>query len=128
MTKELEYLVEIVKEAIVDAKNNALNNNIKNCDFYCDDAKEFIKNVDFTFDVVFVDPPRKGCDQSFLKSLITHKPKKIVYISCNPETQVENIKFLCDNGYEFNDVYPFDMFPQTSHVETIVALSLKKSC
>lgn len=119
--------VEIVKEAIIDAKNNALNNNIKNCDFYCDDAKEFIKNVDFTFDVVFVDPPRKGCDQSFLKSLIAHKPKKIVYISCNPETQVENVKFLCDNGYEFSDVYPFDMFPQTSHVETIVALSLKNS-
>ena len=75
--------------------------------------------------VVFVDPPRKGCSEQFLNSLVHFKPKKIVYISCNPETQVRDIKYLMDKGYTFHEVHPFDMFPQTFHVETIVALSLK---
>lgn len=117
--------VEIVEEAIIDAKNNAKNNQIMNCQFYCADAKDFIRKTKIPFDVIFVDPPRKGCELSFLQSIVKNKPKKVVYISCNPETQVENVKFLCENGYECSNVYPFDMFPQSYHVEVIIKLDLK---
>ena len=118
--------VEIVKDAIKDAIKNAQSNHIENCQFYCDDASKFIQQVDTKFDVVFVDPPRKGCDEPFLKALAQQKPKKIVYISCNPITQAKNLAYLCKHGYTFKEVYPFDMFPQTSHVETICALILKQ--
>ena len=102
--------------------NNAKYNHIHNCHFYCDDASEFIQNVKVKFDVVFVDPPRKGCDLKFLQALVKQMPKKIVYISCNPETQAKNVAFLCKYGYDFKEIYPFDMFPQTYHVETVVLL------
>ncbi len=114
--------VEIIKDAIKDAMNNAKYNHIHNCHFYCDDASEFIQNVKVKFDVVFVDPPRKGCDLKFLQALVKQMPKKIVYISCNPETQAKNVAFLCKYGYDFKEIYPFDMFPQTYHVETVVLL------
>ena len=115
--------VEIVKEAIKDAINNAKFNHIQNCFFYCEDASQFIVQNDNHFDVVFVDPPRKGCDFVFLDALIQKKVKKIVYISCNPTTQARDVAYLCKNGYTFNEVYPFDMFPQTYHVETIILLN-----
>lgn len=117
--------VEIVKEAIKDAINNAKFNHIQNCFFYCEDASQFIVQDNNHFDVVFVDPPRKGCDFVFLDALIQKKVKKIVYISCNPTTQARDVAYLCKNGYTFNEIYPFDMFPQTYHVETIVLLNLK---
>jgi len=120
------YGVEIVKEAIIDAKNNAKENNIENCKFYCADAKDFIRKLHSNLDAVFVDPPRKGCDIPFLASLVKHKPKKIVYISCNPETQARDVQYLVENGYKFNEVYPFDMFPQSFHVESIVCLIKKE--
>ncbi len=124
---KLVYGVEIINDAIKDARINAKNNNINNAYFYCADAKDFMRKYDGeAMSVVFVDPPRKGCSEQFLNSLAHFKPKKIVYISCNPETQVRDIKYLMDKGYTFNEVHPFDMFPQTFHVETIVALSLKK--
>ena len=104
---------------------NAKNNNITNCLFYCDDAQDFMKKFNEPIDVVFIDPPRKGCSEQFLNSLVHLKPKKIVYISCNPETQVRDLSYLVDKGYTFNEVYPFDMFPQTFHIETIVLLTLK---
>lgn len=120
------YGVEIVNDAIKDAIMNAKNNNITNCRFYCADAQDFMRKYqDEPMDCVFIDPPRKGCSEQFLQSLVKFKPKKIVYISCNPETQVRDVKFLLSKGYEFNDVYPFDMFPQTFHVETIVLLEKK---
>lgn len=123
---KLVYGVEIINDAIKDARINAKNNNINNAYFYCADAKDFMRKYDGeAMSVVFVDPPRKGCSEQFLNSLVHFKPKKIVYISCNPETQVRDIKYLMDKGYIFNEVHPFDMFPQTFHVETIVALSLK---
>ena len=120
------YGVEIVADAIKDAKMNAKNNNISNCKFYCADAQDFMRRYDGEkMDTVFVDPPRKGCSEQFLQALVKFKPKKIVYISCNPETQVRDAKFLVSKGYEFNDVYPFDMFPQTFHTETIVCFTRK---
>lgn len=124
---KLVYGVEIINDAIKDARINAKNNNINNAYFYCADAKDFMRKYDGeAMSVVFIDPPRKGCSEQFLNSLVHFKPKKIVYISCNPETQVRDIKYLMSKGYTFNEVHPFDMFPQTFHVETIVALSLKK--
>lgn len=124
---KLVYGVEIINDAIKDARINAKNNNINNAYFYCADAKDFMRKYDGeAMSVVFVDPPRKGCSEQFLNSLVHFKPKKIVYISCNPETQVRDIKYLMAKGYTFNEVHPFDMFPQTFHVETIVSLSLKK--
>lgn len=120
------YGVEIVEDAIKDAKMNAKNNNISNCRFYCADAQDFMKRYDGDkIDTVFIDPPRKGCSEQFLQSLVKFNPNKIVYISCNPETQVRDLKYLVSKGYTFNEVYPVDMFPQTFHVETIVLLCLK---
>ncbi len=119
------YGVEIVEDAIMDAIKNAKDNNITNCHFYCADAEDFIKEMKAKIDVVFVDPPRKGCSTSFLKSLVYNKPKKIVYISCNPETQANDVKYLVEHGYHFDSVYPFDMFPQSYHVESIVLLERK---
>ena len=121
------YGVEIVADAIKDAKMNAKNNNITNCKFYCADAQDFMKRYDGEkMDTVFVDPPRKGCSEQFLQALVRFKPNKIVYISCNPETQVRDVKYLVSKGYEFKEVYPVDMFPQTFHVETITLLCLKE--
>lgn len=119
--------VEIVEDAIKDAIKNAQENKIANAHFICADAQDFIRRLHQTLDVVFVDPPRKGCSLPFLKSLIEHKPKKIIYISCNPETQAKDVRYLTDNGYTFDRVYPFDLFPQTYHVETIVLLHTKTS-
>lgn len=121
------YGVEIVEDAIKDAKMNAKVNNILNCHFYCDDAQDFMKKYSGgKVDVVFIDPPRKGCSEQFIKALAKFKPKRIVYISCNPETQVRDVTLLSELGYEMHDVYPFDMFPQTYHVEIITSLCLEK--
>ena len=74
-------------------------------------------------DIVFMDPPRAGSDECFLSSLVTLAPKKIVYISCNPETQQRDLRFLTKRGYKVEKIQPVDMFPHTNHVETVVLLS-----
>jgi len=120
--------VEIVKEAIIDAKKNARLNKIENVDFICDDAsKAFARLLDEKHNIttVMVDPPRKGLDEKFIQTLLELKPKKIVYISCEPETLARDIALLSDH-YEIKKVQPVDMFPMTFHVETIVGLALKK--
>ena len=119
--------VELEKSSHIDAINNAKINNIKNIHFYNDDATRFIINLANKkehIDVVIMDPPRKGSDEGFLKAVLKLKPKKIIYISCNPNTQVVDLKYLV-NDYEITQVQPVDMFPQTHHVETIVCLSKK---
>ncbi len=122
------YGIEIVKEAIEDAKENARINNIKNADFYSGDVEkvlpELLKKQDVSCDVVFFDPPRKGLDVNTINNIINVCPKKIVYISCNPATLVRDLKRFEDK-YEIIEVQPVDMFPYTSHVETIVVLKLK---
>ncbi len=75
-------------------------------------------------DVVFMDPPRSGSDEAFLSSLVKLKPKRIVYVSCNPETQARDFKYLLKNGYKVKKIQPVDMFPQTHHVETVAELEL----
>lgn len=115
--------VEIVKEAINDAINNAKNNKIENARFFCEDAKKFMRNLNEKIDCLIVDPPRSGCEEDFIKSVINLKPKKIVYVSCNPVTQARDISNLV--GYKIEKVQPVDMFPFTNHVECIVCLTLK---
>lgn len=120
--------VEIVSDAIKDAKNNARLNNINNVNFVLDDASKFM--VDFAkinekIDVVFVDPPRKGCDDKFLNSLMKLSPNRIVYISCNPSTLARDLCVLKEK-YNITEIQPVDMFPHTFHIETIASLKLKK--
>lgn len=119
--------VEIVKEAVIDARNNAKNNGIDNAHFYEGDAGQFIleqyKNG-IHFDVVIMDPPRKGSDETFLSILLKTTPKRIVYVSCDPATLARDLKQLSQK-YEVISVIPVDMFPHTFHVETVVLLSRK---
>lgn len=119
------YGVEIVESAIDDAKNNARLNKIDNVEFKCDDAGKYmleLVNNNQHLDVVFVDPPRKGCSPEFLDHLVQAMPAKIIYISCDVATQARDIKYLQEFGYQADICQPVDMFPQTTHVESIVAL------
>ena len=121
--------VELNRDAVHDAISNAKRNGIKNVRFFCDDAGEFMlgmANDGERADIVFMDPPRAGSDECFLSSLVTLAPKKIVYISCNPETQQRDLRFLTKRGYKVEKIQPVDMFPHTNHVETVVLLSQLK--
>lgn len=117
--------VEINKDAHKDAKKNAIRNNINNVDFYCDDASKFIANYEGNFDVVIMDPPRKGSDDVFINAVIKSKAKKIIYISCCPETLARDL-FKFSKFYEIQKIIPVDMFPFTSHCETFTLLFLKR--
>lgn len=112
--------VEIVSDAIKDAKLNAKINNITNASYYCMDASEYMFKE--KFDCVFVDPPRKGLDDKFIQSLIKSSPKKIVYISCDVGTLARDLSILKEY-YNINSIDFIDMFPRTYHVETVVSLS-----
>lgn len=114
--------VEIVSDAIKDAKLNAKINNINNAKFYCMDASKYM--FDNKFDVVFVDPPRKGLDEDFINSLLERSPKKIIYISCNVSTLARDLKIL-SKKYSIKSIDFVDMFPRTIHVETVASLCLK---
>lgn len=119
--------VELVKDAVNDAIVNAKANNINNVRFICDDASRFMINCarqKQKIDVVIMDPPRKGSDKVFLDALLKLSPSKVVYISCNPHTQVEDLKMLLKD-YRIDKVQPVDMFPHTHHIESIVCLTKK---
>lgn len=119
--------IEIVKEAIVDAKKNAKLNKIENVEFICDDASKAFQRLlaeKHNISTVFVDPPRKGLDEQFVNTLLELKPKKIVYISCEPETLARDVTMLSE-AYNIESIQPVDMFPMTFHVETIVGLYRK---
>lgn len=119
--------VELEKSAHMDAIINAKLNNIKNVHFYCDDATRFINNLAIKkerIDVVIMDPPRKGSDSNFLKAVLKLKPRKVIYISCDPHTQINDLKYLI-NDYKIIYIQPVDMFPQTEHIENIVTLERK---
>ena len=121
--------VEIVKDAIKDAKSNANINKINNAHFVLADASDFRVDLAKTsekMDVVFVDPPRKGCDEKFLSSIMKLSPKKIVYISCNPSTLARDLGILKEK-YDIKEIQPVDMFPHTYHIETIALLHLKNN-
>ena len=121
--------VELNRDAVHDAISNAKRNGIKNVRFFCDDAGEFMLGMaqdGEKADIVFMDPPRAGSDECFLSSLVTLAPKKVVYISCNPETQQRDLRFLTKRGYKVGKIQPVDMFPHTNHIETVVLISHKK--
>lgn len=123
------YGVEVVKPAVENAKENAEMNEIRNAEFFAGEAEKVVPQMyekGVTADVVFVDPPRKGCDEKLLNTIIEMQAKKVVYISCNPATLARDLKVLTNSEYEIKEVQPVDMFPQTSHVEC-VALICRKS-
>ena len=118
--------VESNKDAVRDAITNAKLNKVKNIQFYNQDAGIFMKQLAAqkeSIDVVLMDPPRAGSDKNFLDAVITLKPKKVVYISCNPETLARDLEYLTKNGYKAKEAWPYDMFPFTGHVETCVLLT-----
>ena len=120
--------VELNADAVRDAKQNAKLNKADNARFYCADAGKFMTEAAKAgdkIDVVFMDPPRAGSDLPFLKSVAALAPERIVYISCNPETQARDLAFLCKNGYTVKKIQPVDMFPHTNHVECVVSLIKK---
>ena len=121
--------VEIVGQAIEDAKVNAQINHIENAQFYCGAAEEVIPDLyrqGVTADVVVVDPPRKGCDEKLLDTIVNMAPEKVVYVSCDSATLARDLKYLNEYGYVVRKVQPVDMFPMGVHVETVVLLSHKK--
>ncbi|MBE6720381.1 MAG: 23S rRNA (uracil(1939)-C(5))-methyltransferase RlmD [Ruminococcaceae bacterium] len=120
--------VELNPDAVRDAVKNAERNNVKNIRFECGDAGDYITEFSSAgekFDVVMMDPPRAGATVRFLKSLCKMKPKRIVYISCNPKTLARDLNFLTTHGYRTQKIQPFDMFPYTKHIETVVSLVKK---
>lgn len=120
------YGIEIVAPAIDDAKKNAQENNCNNAEFILGDAAEKLPQLlaeGVKPDVVVVDPPRAGCEQKVLKAIADVEPQRIVYVSCNPASLARDLAYLAERGYKAMAAQPVDMFPMTSHVETVVWLS-----
>ena len=122
------YGIETIPEAIEDAWQNAKENNLENAEFFVGDVEktlpEFIRERKINPDVVFVDPPRKGCDKTALDTLLQIEPKRIVYVSCNPATLARDLKIL-EEKYNIEKLSICDMFPFTHHIESIASLVLK---
>ena len=119
------YGIEIVEDAIKDAKINARLNNLNNVEFYVGKAEEVVPKMyseGKTANVVVVDPPRKGCDEKVLDTIVSMKPDRVVYVSCNPSTLARDLAYLDERGYKCIEVQPVDMFPHTMHVETVAKL------
>lgn len=118
--------VELNRDAVKDAIANAKRNSAENAKFYCADAGDFMQELALageTADVVFMDPPRAGSTRKFIDSLAAMRPKKVVYISCNPETLARDLALLTKKGYAVRRICPVDMFPHTNHIETVVFLT-----
>jgi 23S rRNA (uracil1939-C5)-methyltransferase len=113
---------DIIKDSIKNAQQNAKNNNIDNAKFIVGASEEVLPTIKESIDVLFIDPPRKGCDKKFLESIIKQGINRIVYISCNVSTLARDLNFLQANEYKIIETTPFDMFPQTSHIETVTLL------
>ena len=128
------YGVEIVPQAINDARNNARINGIENAEFFVGKAEEVLPEYYAQYekehgekayaDVIVVDPPRKGCDETLLDTMVEMRPEKIVYVSCDSATLARDLKYLCERGYEIKRVKPVDQFPHTTHVEVIIKMQL----
>lgn len=122
------YGVEIVPEAIEDARSNAMLNEMKNVKFEVGASEDVIprwKEQGIEADVIVVDPPRKGCDPRLLDTILEMKPERVVYVSCNPSTLARDLRVLEDGGYRTVEVTPVDMFPHTVHVESVAVLDRK---
>lgn len=127
LAKKAKYVygIEVVEAAIKDAKENAKINSIDNVDFFAGLAEEVVPKLykeGHKADVVVIDPPRKGCDELVLDTIVKMNPKTVVYVSCNPSTLARDLKYLDEHGYKTVEVQPVDMFPHTTHVETVVRI------
>lgn len=124
---KMVYGVEIIPQAIEDAERNAGINGIENAQFFVGKAEEVLpekyEKEGVHADVIVVDPPRKGCDEALIRTMVEMQPEKIVYVSCDPATLARDLKRICEGGYEIRRVRGVDMFPETVHVETVVLLS-----
>nr|MCR4860558.1 23S rRNA (uracil(1939)-C(5))-methyltransferase RlmD [Bacteroidales bacterium] len=124
--------VEINRDAVRDAIANARANGIRDARFYCADVSAFMRDFDAPVDVLMLDPPRAGCDEEFLRTVLQMAPRRIVYVSCNPATQARDVAFLTQPGKKrvsyrlAPEAWPFDLFPHTAHVENIVSLTLTR--
>ena len=122
--------VELNQDAVKDARINAKRNNVSNIQFYQNDAGKFMVQMASqegkgAIDVVFMDPPRAGSDEAFMSSVVKLSPKRVVYVSCNPETLARDLAYFKKNGYEAKEAWAVDMFPFTSHCESVVKLERK---
>ncbi|MCQ4922300.1 23S rRNA (uracil(1939)-C(5))-methyltransferase RlmD [Tissierella carlieri] len=120
------YGIEIVKEAIEDAKENAILNNIDNTEFIVGKSEEIFPRLmkkGIKGNKIVLDPPRKGCEKEVLEAIVNMCPERIVYVSCNSTTMARDAKYLVENGYKVDEVQPVDMFPYTSHVESIILMT-----
>ncbi|HBJ2608354.1 TPA: 23S rRNA (uracil(1939)-C(5))-methyltransferase RlmD [Clostridium botulinum] len=115
--------VELIEEAVKAANENAKLNGLNNCEFIAGDVAKVIKDVKQKPDIIILDPPRPGVHPVALEYVVKFEPKEIIYVSCNPKTLVDDLKYLIDNGYKLEKVKGMDMFPHTPHVETVVKLS-----
>ena len=119
------YGIELVEDAIKDAKFNAKQNNVKNAYFYASDIKDFFieskKEIEKP-DTIILDPPRPGLHPDVIKDIIALSPTKVIYVSCNPSTQARDVKIMIKNKYKIIDIQPIDMFPHTPHIECIITL------
>ena len=119
------YGIELVEDAIKDAKFNAKQNNVKNAYFYACDIKDFFieskKEIEKP-DTIILDPPRPGLHPDVIKDIIALSPTKVIYVSCNPSTQARDVKIMIENKYKIIDIQPIDMFPHTPHIECIITL------
>ena len=119
--------VEVIPEAVEDARKNAEINSIGNVEFFVGKAEEVLpkkyKEEGIRADVIVVDPPRKGCDMAALQTMVQMQPERIVYISCDSATLARDLKYLCGEGYEVRKVKGCDMFPWTGHVETVILMT-----
>ena len=127
MSQKAKYVygVEVVGQAIEDARENARINGVTNVEFILGESETVIPKLyeqGIKADVIVVDPPRKGCDEKLLETIINMAPKRMVYVSCNPATLARDLKYMVSNGYEVKEVQPVDQFPQTVHVECVALL------
>ena len=115
--------VEINEKAVEDAKENVRNNELDNLGYYCGDSADFVKSSYGSIDFAIIDPPRSGCSDKMIKELTRLSPKRIVYVSCAPDTLARDVKKLTENGYTIGETVVCDLFPRTKHVESIILLT-----
>ena len=117
--------VEIVEDAVLDARENAEINGVKNAEFICGDASfaaEKLRTDGLKPDVVVLDPPRKGCGEELVKTVVKMSPERVVYVSCDPETLARDLKTFSELGYKTEEITPVDLFSRTAHIESVALL------
>ena len=120
--------MEVSEDAVIKARENAKSNGLNNCEFTAGSSEIIFAKVPFSPDetALIIDPPRKGCDEAFIAQLLAFAPRRVVYVSCGPDTQARDLQMILASGkYTLEEVQPFDLFPQTRHIENIAVLVKK---